>query len=411
MDIAATSSSPEVVTLSLELLATEVARCPVEGLSSQDVVGLLATVRGVQRALDGLVVRLGLRADALAEGGTGAGAREVLGRGVRAATARAEAARVKTADQWPRVGHALAEGLMSGDHADCLARRLGPLTSEQQRRVNVDTLVDQAYRLPADTFDTVVKGAADRARQDDGIAEAQAQRAASEFRHGLDANSGMAWFRGRLDPERYESLVAALEAHMNTVASQEPGPVSKNANLAARALHELVTRAQVGGRPAPSAGFVIDQRTLSAGAHHGTVCESVDGRPLAVASVGRMLCDSVLRRVVLDERGVPIDVGRRYRTATDAQWAAMKAVYCGCAWDGCDRPISWCQLHHIHYWERGGATDLCNLVPLCNRHHHLVHEGRWTLRLLPDRRLEIYRPDGEFHSVTPPPTRRVVQHE
>jgi hypothetical protein len=27
----------------------------------------------------------------------------------------------------------------------------------------------------------------------------------------------------------------------------------------------------------------------------------------------------------------------------------------------------------------GGRTDLSNLVLLCAAHHHLVHEGRWTI--------------------------------
>ena len=32
-------------------------------------------------------------------------------------------------------------------------------------------------------------------------------------------------------------------------------------------------------------------------------------------------------------------------------------------------------------WDAGGLTDLDNLVPLCETHHHLVHEGDWTLQL------------------------------
>ena len=35
-----------------------------------------------------------------------------------------------------------------------------------------------------------------------------------------------------------------------------------------------------------------------------------------------------------------------------------------------------------------------NLIPLCSAHHHLVHEGRWTLTLQPDRTITLHRPDG-----------------
>jgi hypothetical protein len=33
-------------------------------------------------------------------------------------------------------------------------------------------------------------------------------------------------------------------------------------------------------------------------------------------------------------------------------------------------------------------------VPLFSVHHHLVHEGGWTLRLQPDRTVTVLRPDG-----------------
>lgn len=136
-----------------------------------------------------------------------------------------------------------------------------------------------------------------------------------------------------------------------------------------------------------------------------SVCETENGRPLAPETVARLCCDAVIRRVVLDSRSVPIDVGRKYRTATDAQWAALKASYSSCAWGGCTAPISWCQAHHIRPWEDGGKTDLVNLVPLCFEHHHRVHEGMWHIKLQPDRSLEVRRPDGSHHGTVPPPKR------
>ncbi len=338
--LAIPASSQELVTATLALLPTEVSGLDVGGLSGDGVVGLLATVRDAQRALDGLVVRLGLRADELAARGEGGGAREVLIRGVRGSTARRETARVQAARRWPTVGDALARGVISGDHVDSLARRLGGLSDDQQAGVDVDGLVEQARRLPADTFDTVVKRVVDDARGDGGLGDSEQRRAASEFRHWYDETDGMGRFRGAFDPERYEGLVSAIEAQMTSIANQQSDAVTKDANLAARALHELVTGNRAGGRPVPAAGFVIDYQTLTGGHHDDTVCETVEGRDLPVDTVGRLLCDAVLRRILLDDRGVPINVGRRYRTATDAQWAATKAIYSTCGWDCCDRPIT-----------------------------------------------------------------------
>jgi hypothetical protein len=54
-----------------------------------------------------------------------------------------------------------------------------------------------------------------------------------------------------------------------------------------------------------------------------------------------------------------------------------------------------CNVHHVIEWvQHRGPTDLDNLVPLCSKHHHLVHDGGWQLELFPDRRLIVRRPDG-----------------
>jgi hypothetical protein len=56
-----------------------------------------------------------------------------------------------------------------------------------------------------------------------------------------------------------------------------------------------------------------------------------------------------------------------------------------------------CQIHHVIPWERFGLSDLENLLPLCAKHHHLVHEGRWRLSLKADRTITLERPDGTHY--------------
>ncbi len=58
------------------------------------------------------------------------------------------------------------------------------------------------------------------------------------------------------------------------------------------------------------------------------------------------------------------------------------------------------------WWRHGGRTDLDNLLPLCTRHHHEVHDGGWDLSLGDDRRLTVRCPDGTVR-ITGPPSRRV----
>ena len=68
-------------------------------------------------------------------------------------------------------------------------------------------------------------------------------------------------------------------------------------------------------------------------------------------------------------------------------------------------PFEHCQIHHVTWYTLGGLTDLENLLPVCNRHHHLVHEGGWQLHLAADRTLTITRPDGITNTHDPPTAR------
>jgi hypothetical protein len=44
-----------------------------------------------------------------------------------------------------------------------------------------------------------------------------------------------------------------------------------------------------------------------------------------------------------------------------------------------------CHAHHVAEWVADhGTTDLDNLVLLCSRHHHVVHEAGWTITPAPD---------------------------
>jgi len=369
---------------------------PTGSLTAAELEDVVDAFRIGQRHLDGFGVRLGLAAERLAaEDPRHRSASELLlGRtgSVRGSTARRDAARAGVAGTMGNVGAAAEAGLLGGDQLDSLAQATKGLTDEQKAQLDTDELVTAAVDLPADAFHRRLNDAVIALQDDHGLADTKAKQKASSFRHWLDGRSGMGKFSGQLDPERYESLVGAVEAKMAGLAAT--GGVSKDPNLAATALMDLVTSPD-GGSSRAHLTVVVDESTLRNGFHPETVAETGDGHRLPPESVARLACDAVLQRVTLDDRGVPIDVGRRYRTATDAQWHAIRAIYSHCAWHRCDRPLSWCQLHHIHEWEHGGPTDLCNLIPLCNRHHHLVHEGQWRVSLDPNSRcLGIYRPDG-----------------
>ncbi|MCZ4279048.1 HNH endonuclease, partial [Rhodococcoides yunnanense] len=71
-------------------------------------------------------------------------------------------------------------------------------------------------------------------------------------------------------------------------------------------------------------------------------------------------CDAHLTPVIVDHHGVPLALGRSFRLAsTSLRQAVIIRDRC-CVM--CGRPAQWCQIHHVTYWNDGGATDLNNLA-------------------------------------------------
>ena len=79
--------------------------------------------------------------------------------------------------------------------------------------------------------------------------------------------------------------------------------------------------------------------------------------------------------------GQPLDIGRATRTVPEGIRRAVTARDRGCAHPGCDRPPSWCEVHHIVPWELWGETSLANCVMLCKVHHRLLHHSAWIVRI------------------------------
>jgi hypothetical protein len=382
-----------------------VASIDVSMLNADGLKHALAHVRRAQRSLDGAVLRLGAQANVLAGSGRSATAEEtVRGAGmVSARQAKREAVRTEAAEAIPSLADAVSAGEISGEHIDVIARQTAKLSEEQRSRLDHDALVERAKDLPVETFESHLRRQIREVTADGGLADTVAKQAASDLRHWFDRETGMGKIFATLDPELYERITTAIDSKAASMAST--AGETKDGNLSARALAELVSAGPSDRRQIPSVSVHVDYQTFTNGAHATSMCQTESGHDLSVESVRRMCCDATIRRVVFDERGVPLDVGRKVRTATDGQWAALKATYSSCAWEGCEAPIGWCQAHHIHEWEHGGATDLDNLIPLCSQHHHRVHEGRWQLKLLGDRSLKVFRPDGQLHATVPTPMR------
>jgi hypothetical protein len=66
--------------------------------------------------------------------------------------------------------------------------------------------------------------------------------------------------------------------------------------------------------------------------------------------------------VVLDGKGVALDVGRTQRLATVDHRRALRAMYPTCAIPDCRTAFDRCTPHHLIFWTRNGPSDLDNLA-------------------------------------------------
>ena len=251
-----------------------------------------------------------------------------------------------------------------------------------------------------------------RLERDHGISRNRQQRRDTFLSRRINRATGMIEGRYAFHPELGDQIFGAVDREVAAMIaagerSGDPDYVNRSYDrnqLAAEALGRLVAGGHDRIRPLEADITLIAdiQTALTGRLHDHSICETGNGLPVPPETVRRLLCNGRLTPVILGTDGVPINVGRTVRHATRAQRRALRTIYRTCAFAGCDTTFDRCEIHHIDWYEHGGATDLANLLPLCGRHHHLVHEGGWTLHLAPDRTLTITRPDHTTHATCRP---------
>lgn len=105
----------------------------------------------------------------------------------------------------------------------------------------------------------------------------------------------------------------------------------------------------------------------------GGVAVAEAGAALSASTVRRLACDAEIIPMVLGTASEPLDVGRAKRLVDKGLRRAVIHRDRHCTFPGCDRPPSWCDVHHVRPWWLGGGTSLSNSALLCRRHHTVVH--------------------------------------
>jgi len=124
------------------------------------------------------------------------------------------------------------------------------------------------------------------------------------------------------------------------------------------------------------------------------------GIHLSFAALARLTSEAGIRWVADLPDGSQLDLGRHRRTPNRQMMRALRSRDGHCRFPGCSSRHR-LHAHHIRWWIHGGPTDMDNLILLCAKHHHAVHDREWTCTgtaAAP----EFRRPDGRVVAQRPP---------
>jgi hypothetical protein len=126
-----------------------------------------------------------------------------------------------------------------------------------------------------------------------------------------------------------------------------------------------------------------------------------DGPHVAAETSRRLACDGSILKLIEDERGEPLSIGRKSRVIPPALRRALKVRDDGCRFPGCTHR-AYIDGHHVKHWADGGETSLDNLVQLCRHHHRLVHVGGFSCERRDDGAFVFRDPYNRMLRTSPP---------
>jgi hypothetical protein len=259
-------------------------------------------------------------------------------------------------------------------------------------------LLERAKELPPDKFARTVKKA---------CTPAPAAEEPNVGRTGT-TRKGRRWINFDTDGAAGQMAVNALEKVMDQLWRRDhPDREDTKAELPpyeqrlGEAFLEMCRRINAGligdtawTRPTVDLIVVITYEKLFGDAAAAGVCTTLDGQPLPVDVVRKLLVDAKVYPVVMGGNGEVLDYGRGRRYFTETQKRAIAVRDGGtCQFADCDKPVRYSDAHHVEPWNRGGPTDVGNGAPACGGDHpKLTNDGYRLTRK--DGTTYTYAPDG-----------------
>lgn len=282
----------------------------------------------------------------------------------------------------PLVQEAFARGELSYGKVRVLARIPAP-ESEQRLLELAGAMTTSQLERAAGAFQRVTREEAATEQEREFLSYFWTEQGSLSLRAQLAGENG-ALLLSALDAgrealwQRAQAEAAAADPDATTRADGKPArPSHAEALVAVADLALAAPGGDRGGAERHQVVVHVDAAVLSHDAEGR--CEHGEGHPLAADTARRLACDSSIVEL-LERDGQPLTLGRKRRTINPALRRALDARDRACRFPGCTN-TRFLDGHHVQHWSQGGETNLDNLLLLCSRHHRLVHERGFTVRL------------------------------
>lgn len=218
------------------------------------------------------------------------------------------------------------------------------------------------------------------------------------------------YMRGRWDPDAGAVIENAAEAlRMNTTLAPLDAGDSHCAQIA-DAITEMakISLVSSGNAAAKPSVIVHVDASVLAGVKDG-VAELENGASVDYRVANRLACEGRVQLIFDGSDGKPVGVGRQARLAPWWLERVLRDRDGGCRFPKCESK-RFLHSHHIAEWiADNGLTNLNNMITLCWRHHHLLHDQGWSLRGDPDGFIEFVHPSGSAYEARLPAIRPDIQ--
>lgn len=337
--------------------------------------------------------------------------------GIALGAAREKVRTARALENLPKLSAAMSRGELSYSKARELTRVACAGTE--------DYFLSIALHGTADHVEKLVRYYR-RAKEAEELSREEQQQANRSLSYYID-DDGSLVLKARLPAESGALLVKALDAAMEDVpfasaVQPDEDPLDVPAGTP-------TVKFPTSARRADALGLIVESfvqhgvETMRGGDKHQIVvhvdaetlrdsvagrCEIEHGPAVAAETARRWACDASVVMLLENQKGEPLNVGRKTRSIPPALQRALNARDQGCRFPGCCNK-RFVDAHHIHHWAHGGETKLSNLLTLCRFHHRQVHEGNVVIHVLDDGAIRFLKPDGHsFDSVAPNHTQPIV---